>query len=57
MEFNPFYYVVESSRLAVFGGLTDAWWNLGILAIVAVVSLAVGGLVFRTLQPGFADVV
>jgi len=57
MDFNPFFYVVESARLAVFGGLGDAWWNLGLLGVFAASSLAIGLLVFRVLRPGFADVV
>lgn len=57
MSYNPFYYMTESSRQAVFVGASGVWGYLGILAIAAAVSLLVGIYVFRKLQRGFADVI
>lgn len=57
MTYNPFYYLIESSRLAVFGGPDFTWNYVGILCLVSALFLAIGILVFRKLQPGFADVV
>lgn len=57
MDFNPFYYLVDLSRHAVFGGTPLAWGALGMMALVAGVTLAAGVALFRKLQPGFADVI
>lgn len=56
MDFNPFYYIVDLSRHAVFGSGTVAWESLGGMALVALGTLAFGLFVFRKLRPGFADV-
>lgn len=57
MVFNPFYYLVEASRLAWFGAADFPWSYVGILAVFALLMVLVGGFVFRRLQPGFADVI
>jgi lipopolysaccharide transport system permease protein len=57
MDYNPFYYLVESSRLAVFGVADFPWRYVGIVGAVAVSAMAGGFFVFRKLQPGFADVI
>jgi lipopolysaccharide transport system permease protein len=57
MDYNPFYYLVESSRLAVFGVAGFPWGYVGIVGATAVLSTAGGFFVFRKLQPGFADVI
>jgi lipopolysaccharide transport system permease protein len=57
MDYNPFYYLVESARLAVFGVTEFPWGYVGIVGAVAVLAMAGGFFVFRKLQPGFADVV
>jgi len=57
MTYNPFYYMTESSRQAVFVGSDGIWFNLAILAATAVIALLVGSYVFRKLQRGFADVI
>lgn len=57
MDCNPFYYLVELSRHAVFGSATISWAAIGALSLVASLTFVIGVGVFRKLQPGFADVI
>lgn len=57
MTFNPFTYLVEFSRHAVFGSAVISWNTIGVLCVVCASSLAVGLFIFRRLQPGFADII
>jgi lipopolysaccharide transport system permease protein len=57
MDFNPFYYVVDLSRHAVFGSAPVPAQTLALMALAALAMLAAGIAVFRKLQPGFADVI
>jgi lipopolysaccharide transport system permease protein len=57
MSYNPFYYVAEGARQAVFVGDSGVWFCLGVLVCVAALSLLVGLTIFRKLQRGFADVI
>jgi lipopolysaccharide transport system permease protein len=57
VDYNPFYYLVELSRHAVFGSSTVSWESIGAMSIVALLTFAVGFFIFRKLQPGFADVI
>ncbi len=57
MDYNPFYYIVELSRHAIFGSAAVSWEAIGVMGIVASLTLAAGLFVFRKLQPGFADVI
>jgi len=57
MDFNPFYYVVDLSRHAVFGSAPVHAESLGMMALFALLILAAGVALFRKLQPGFADVI
>jgi lipopolysaccharide transport system permease protein len=57
MDYNPFYYVVDTSRHAVFGSAEVHLQTLGLMAVVALLILAAGVSIFRKLQPGFADVI
>jgi lipopolysaccharide transport system permease protein len=57
MNFNPFYYLVEISRHAVFGSAAVSWKVIGAMSLVAFLTLAAGLFVFRKLKPGFADVI
>lgn len=57
MDYNPFYYIVESARLAVFGTGYFEWSYLGFAALAATLFFVVGVWIFRKLQPGFADIV
>ncbi len=56
MHFNPFYYMVESARLAVLGAEPLPWSYVGIFACFAGVTLLLGWRVFSKLKAGFADV-
>lgn len=53
---NPFYYLVEASRTAVFGPGVISTHALVLLAAIVATVLLVGALVYRKLKPGFADV-
>jgi ABC-type polysaccharide/polyol phosphate export permease len=57
MDYNPFSYLVELSRHAVFGSDQVTWSALVALGVFSVVTLVAGLLVFRKLKPGFADVI
>jgi len=57
MDFNPFYYLIELSRQAVFGSSVISWVSIGAMSIMALLSLGMGVFIFRKLQPGFADVI
>lgn len=56
MDFNPFFYFVESARQVVLVGGSAPWSTFCLLALIAGLSLAIGWRVYRRLQPGFADV-
>lgn len=60
LKINPFYLVAEGYRSALIGGYGDnvhfsPWYVLYAVALSAAV-LIIGGLVFRKLKWGFADV-
>lgn len=57
MDYNPFYYLVEASRHAVFGTAAIDWHALFYLALLALVTLLGGLSLFRKLKSGFADVI
>lgn len=56
MDYNPFTYIVEMSRQSIFGAGDVSLTALGGLALLALVVLGFGLLVFRKLKSGFADV-
>lgn len=56
MDYNPFSYIVEMSRHSLFGTAEVPLLALGALALLALVVLGLGLLVFRKLKSGFADV-
>ena len=56
MDYNPFSYIVEMSRHSMFGTAEVPMAALGGLALLALVVLGLGLLVFRKLKSGFADV-
>ena len=56
MHFNPFFYMVESARLSVFGVEQFPWSYVGIFACFSIFVLVLGILVFNKLKAGFADV-
>jgi lipopolysaccharide transport system permease protein len=57
MNYNPFYYLVEFSRHAIFGTSLVSWATLGIMGATSILVLIIGALIFKKLQPGFADVI
>jgi ABC-type polysaccharide/polyol phosphate export permease len=57
MDYNPFFYIVELSRHAVFGSAAVSWSALTTVGLISLVTLIAGLLVFRKLKPGFADVI
>jgi ABC-type polysaccharide/polyol phosphate export permease len=57
MDYNPFFYIVEFSRHAVFGSSVISWSALTAIGLLSMATLFAGLLVFRKLKPGFADVI
>ena len=57
MDFNPFFYIVEMSRDAVFGTASIHWIHLLGLSFISLLCLAGGITLFHKLKSGFADVV
>lgn len=57
MDYNPFYYLTEISRHAVFGTAAIDWYSLLGLAGLSLVVLFCGFGLFRKLKSGFADVI
>ena len=56
LDYNPFYYLVETARHAVFGTAEVAWMALGNVLALGLAVLLAGIWVFRSLRSGFADV-
>jgi ABC-type polysaccharide/polyol phosphate export permease len=56
MDFNPFHYLSEISRHAVFGTAPVDWLALAFLLALGVTLLVAGFALFRRLKSGFADV-
>jgi lipopolysaccharide transport system permease protein len=57
MDYNPFYYLVEISRHAVFGTGAIMWTALFKVMAFAALVLVTGMAIFRKLKSGFADVI
>lgn len=57
MDYNPFYYLTEISRHAIFGTASVDWYSLAVLATLATLVLVAGFSLFRKLKSGFADVI
>lgn len=57
MDYNPFYYLAEMSRAAVFGSAQISWSTLLTMGLVSVIVLTLGLWLFRKLKSGFADVI
>jgi len=53
---NPFFYVVRAYRRLLLGETTPNLQDLGILALYGAAAFLVGGLFFRHMKRGFADV-
>jgi ABC-2 type transport system permease protein len=50
---NPMYYMVEVVRLPIYNGLIPSWHLVGFSSLLALVSLAVGWMIFRHMAPRF----
>jgi ABC-type polysaccharide/polyol phosphate export permease len=57
MYYNPFYYLLETSRDAVFGSAAISWAPIGLMSVVAVIVFSAGFFLFNKLKGGFADVI
>ena len=57
MNYNPFYYLVEMSRQAVFGTAPISHGTLVSMGLLSAIVLTLGFGLFRKLKPGFADVI
>jgi ABC-type polysaccharide/polyol phosphate export permease len=56
IRLNPLYHMVEGYRFAILTGRPLAAGDMASMAVVAFVTFALGGLLFRRLKPGFAEV-
>jgi lipopolysaccharide transport system permease protein len=56
LRFNPMYYAVDLYRKAFFTSRFPDWRELGVLALCGFGAFIVGGLFFRYVKRGFADV-
>lgn len=55
-EINPLTYMIENFRNVVLYGTMPDWKYMLISCVVAVLTAWIGGIVFRRLKEGFADV-
>jgi lipopolysaccharide transport system permease protein len=55
-KLNPMYHVVTGYRYALLADRILPWPDLAYLAAVSLITFAVGGIFFRRLKPGFAEV-
>jgi ABC-type polysaccharide/polyol phosphate export permease len=55
-KLNPMYHVVFGYRYAILAGRMLPWQDFTYLAGVSIVTFAIGGIFFRKLKPGFAEV-
>lgn len=53
---NPMYYIVRVYRQMLLGNAMPAWRDLAMAGAFAVISFVLGGLFFRHMKRGFADV-
>jgi ABC-type polysaccharide/polyol phosphate export permease len=56
LRFNPMYYAVELYRKAFFTSRFPEWRELGVLVLCGIGAFVAGGLFFRYVKRGFADV-
>jgi lipopolysaccharide transport system permease protein len=57
MDYNPFFYLVEFSRHAVFGSAAIDWTPLLVTSLFSTGVLGLGLALFQKLKPGFSDVI
>ena len=56
LKLNPMYYVIDGYRYASLAGELPPIQNLIYLTLISVFVFGLGGMVFRKLKPGFAEV-
>ncbi len=56
LKFNPMFNVVDGYRYALLAGKAPPIENLIYLAVISIITFGIGGLLFRRLKPGFAEV-
>ena len=56
IRLNPMYHVVVGYRYAILAGKFLPWRDFLYLAVVSFATFGIGGIVFRKLKPGFAEV-
>jgi lipopolysaccharide transport system permease protein len=56
LRLNPMYYAVKLYRQAFFTSRLPEWRELGVLALCGIATFVAGGLFFRYVKRGFADV-
>ncbi|MBI5561774.1 MAG: ABC transporter permease [Deltaproteobacteria bacterium] len=56
LRWNPVFHVVDGYRLTMLAGKPPDLAGLAYLGAAAVVTFAAGGILFRRLKPGFAEV-
>ena len=55
-KLNPLYHMVEGYRYAVLAGRALPVMDIAYMAVVSFLVFVIGGLLFRRLKPGFAEV-
>jgi lipopolysaccharide transport system permease protein len=56
LKLNPMYYAVQLYRQAFFTSQPPAWRDIAALALAGIATFVAGGLFFRYVKRGFADV-
>src|SRR3982751_6054829 len=56
LVWNPFYYMVRAYRRLLLGSTTPEWGDLAIVFAFGAAAFIIGGLFFRHMKRGFADV-
>lgn len=56
LKLNPMYYVIDGYRYTLLAGELPPIGNLIYLAVISTLVFGLGGMVFRKLKPGFAEV-
>lgn len=56
LKLNPMYHMVEGYRYAVLAGRPIPLQDIVYMAVVSCLAFGVGGIFFRKLKPGFAEV-
>jgi len=56
LKFNPMYHIVDGYRLTLLTGRLPSGWDFFYLVTISFLTFGLGGLFFRKLKPGFAEV-